>query len=37
MVAGPTGVVLLFEGSMSRLKLLLSQDGGRTWTGAAPP
>jgi hypothetical protein len=34
LVAGPTGVVLVFEASMSRIKLLLTQDGGRTWTGA---
>lgn len=29
-------LALIFEGSMSQLSVLLSADGGRTWTGAPP-
>ena len=37
MIEGRAGTVLLFEGSMSRIKVLLTTDGGRSWIGAPAP
>jgi len=37
MIEGRAGTVLLFEGSMSRMKVLLTVDGGRSWIGAPVP